>query len=121
MRHFEEMQNVLLKTNQDQGCQIVYLQTKNLNLGKFWRALGRLENVNILCDHLDYFTDIWDIWCILCSFGTFFLFWYHVPRESLATLNSRADISKHRTKAKTEKLPFGSSRQVRRRKQEQKE
>jgi hypothetical protein len=23
----------------DQGCQMVYLQTKNTNLGKFWRVL----------------------------------------------------------------------------------
>jgi hypothetical protein len=23
----------------EQGCQTVYFQTKNLNLGKFWRAL----------------------------------------------------------------------------------
>jgi hypothetical protein len=30
-------------------------------LGKFWRALVRLENVDIFCDHLEYFKDSWDI------------------------------------------------------------
>jgi hypothetical protein len=24
----------------EQGCQMVYFQNKNPNLGKFWRALG---------------------------------------------------------------------------------
>jgi hypothetical protein len=37
---------------------MVYFQTKNTNLGKFWRALD-LENV-FYC-HLEYFTDIGDI------------------------------------------------------------
>jgi hypothetical protein len=36
-------------------------QTQNPNLGKFWRALGRLENIDIFYGHLEYFTDIWDI------------------------------------------------------------
>jgi hypothetical protein len=44
-----------------QGCQMVYFQTKNPNLGKFWRALDRKI--------LIYFMAICDIH--LCSFGTF--------------------------------------------------
>jgi hypothetical protein len=40
---------------------MVYFQTKNPNLGKFWRALHRLENVDIFYGHLEYFKDIWDI------------------------------------------------------------
>jgi hypothetical protein len=34
---------------------------KNPNLGKFWRALQRLENVDLFYAHLEYFTDICDI------------------------------------------------------------
>jgi hypothetical protein len=48
----------------EQGCQMVSFQTKNSNLGKFGRALHRLENVDIFYifySHLEYFTDIWDI------------------------------------------------------------
>jgi hypothetical protein len=37
-------------------------------LGKFWRDLPRLENVDTFYGHLQYFTDIWDI---LWPFGTF--------------------------------------------------
>jgi hypothetical protein len=35
------------------GCQTVYFQTKNTNLGKFCRVLYKLETVNII---------IWNIW-----------------------------------------------------------
>jgi hypothetical protein len=41
----------------EQGCQMVYFQTKNL---LFLEGL-RLENVDILNGHWEYFTDIWDI------------------------------------------------------------
>jgi hypothetical protein len=34
-----------------QGCQMVYFQTKNPNLGKFFEGL-RLENVDIYYVHL---------------------------------------------------------------------
>jgi hypothetical protein len=47
---------------------MVYFRTKNSNLGKFWRALHRLQNVDIVYGHLEYFTDIWNI---LRTFGTF--------------------------------------------------
>jgi hypothetical protein len=63
---------------------MVYFQTKNPNLGKFMRALHRLENVDIFCGHWEYFTDIWGI---LWPFGTFsvhlvyfFQFWQHEQR-----------------------------------------
>jgi hypothetical protein len=45
-----------LKSNQ--GCQMVYFQSKNPNLGKFWRALCKLENVDPFNGHLEYCTDI---------------------------------------------------------------
>jgi hypothetical protein len=40
---------------------MVSVQTKNPNLGKFWRALGRLENMDLLYGHLEYFKGIWHI------------------------------------------------------------
>jgi hypothetical protein len=58
----------LEKKHREQGCQMVSFQTKNPKLGKFWRVLHRLENVNIFYDRLEYFTVIRDI---LLTFGTF--------------------------------------------------
>jgi hypothetical protein len=46
-------------------------------LGKFLEGL-RCENVDIFYGYLGYFMTIWNI---LCSFGTFFRFWYRVPRK----------------------------------------
>jgi hypothetical protein len=61
-----------------QGCQMAYFQTKNPNLGEFWRVLQWNELV--------YFTAIWSIlqhFCIfyghlvnLWSFGIFIVIWY---------------------------------------------
>jgi hypothetical protein len=42
-----------------QGCQMVYFQTQNPNLGKFLRALD-WKNVDIFYGHLEYFKDIWE-------------------------------------------------------------
>jgi hypothetical protein len=41
-----------------QGCQMVYFQTKNPNLGLFCRAFD-WENVGIFYDHLKYVKAIW--------------------------------------------------------------
>jgi hypothetical protein len=79
-----------------QSCQMVYFQTQNSNLGKFWRSLQRkmlvyftaiwyiLRTFGIFYGHLVYFTDIWYIiWPfgipICWLIGTFFPFWYVVP------------------------------------------
>jgi hypothetical protein len=55
------------------GCQMVTFQTKNPNLGKFWRAIdGKmltyfmatwniLQTFGIFCDHLVHFVFIWYI------------------------------------------------------------
>jgi hypothetical protein len=44
----------------EQGCQMVYFQTKNPTLGKFWRALeGKM--LKYLSGRFEYFTDIWYI------------------------------------------------------------
>jgi hypothetical protein len=45
----------------EQGCQMVCFQTKNLNLGKFWRALDWKK--------FKYYMDIWNI---LWRFGVFY-------------------------------------------------
>jgi hypothetical protein len=63
----------------EQGCQMVYLQAKNPNLGKFWRILQRkilvyfmsiryiLRPFAIFYGHLVYFLVIWYIFPILVS------------------------------------------------------
>jgi hypothetical protein len=48
-----------MTTTPGQGCQMVYFQTKNPNLGKFWRALDWKNDT--FYGHLEYITDIWDI------------------------------------------------------------
>jgi hypothetical protein len=47
-----------------QGCQLVYFQIKNPNLGKFWRALDWK-----MFGMLKYFRAIWNI---LRPFGIFY-------------------------------------------------
>jgi hypothetical protein len=64
---------------ESQGCQMVCFQTKNPNLGKFWR-------VYIFYDHLVYFTAIGNtLWPfgLFCGHLVYFppLFWYFVPRK----------------------------------------
>jgi hypothetical protein len=54
-------------TQHNQGCQMVYFQTKNPSLGKFWRVLQWQILVGIPYGHLVYFTAIY---CILWPFGT---------------------------------------------------
>jgi hypothetical protein len=70
--------------NLNHGCQMIYFQTKNTNLGKFWRALHWKILVNFMA-----------IWYILVPFGIFYgylihfvlslvhfaPFWYVVPRK----------------------------------------
>jgi hypothetical protein len=43
---------------QNQGCQMVCFENKNINFGKNWEGL-EVENVVIFYDHLEYFTAIW--------------------------------------------------------------
>jgi hypothetical protein len=43
-----------------QGCQIVYFQTKNPNLGNFLRALDCKLYI-CMCVHMKYFLSIWNI------------------------------------------------------------
>jgi hypothetical protein len=72
----------------DQGCRMLYFQTKNCNLGKFFQGLA-MEDVGIFFVHLVYFMAIW---YILWSLGTVCWDWvYFSPfcilyQENLATL-----------------------------------
>jgi hypothetical protein len=80
---------------------MVYFQTKNPDLGKFWMALE--------WKMLVYFMTIWDIlgplgiiychlvWYSLWSFGTFFPFWYVWNTKNLATL-ALTQIRRHNNK-----------------------
>jgi hypothetical protein len=77
------MEITILSRRVEQGCQMVYFQTKNPNLGEFFRTLDG-EMLIYLNFYLECFTDIcifMIIWYILCSFGTFFQFWYHARRK----------------------------------------
>jgi hypothetical protein len=79
---------------QKQGCQMVYFQTKNPNLGKFWRALdwkmliyfmaiwNILWRFGIFYDHLVHFIFIWYILLVLVS----------CTKKNLATLFRSADL-----------------------------
>jgi hypothetical protein len=73
-----------------QGCQMVCFQTKNPNLGKFWRVLqwkifvyfmtiwSILRPLKVFYGHLVYFVVIWYISP---------RFWYIVPRKIFQPLH----------------------------------
>jgi hypothetical protein len=66
-----------------QGCQMVRFQTKNPNLGKFWRALG-MKKVGIFYGHLELITSIWYMLCPfsnLVANGYISRFWYFKCRK----------------------------------------
>jgi hypothetical protein len=66
---------------------MVYFQSKNLNLGNFWRALdwkmlikfmtlwNILRTFDIFCDHLLHFVTF------RVHLVHFILFWFYVPRK----------------------------------------
>jgi hypothetical protein len=58
-------------------------QTKNPNLGKFWRALDwkMLIYVKAIWNTFGHLGHFMSFWYILCPFGTFFLVWYCAPRK----------------------------------------
>jgi hypothetical protein len=81
------------------GCQIVYFQTKNPNLGKFWRVL-----------QWKMFVYFMSIWSILLPFGIFYtnlvhflVIWYIFPvlvcgsKKNLATLYCNSSPTLFRT------------------------
>jgi hypothetical protein len=75
---------------------MVCFQTKNPNLGKFWRVLHWKMLVYIFYGHFVHFTVFW---YILWSFGivcghlvNFFPFWYVWTKKNLATLISALGI-----------------------------
>jgi hypothetical protein len=81
----------------DQGCQMVCFQTKNPNLGKFWRVLDWVRFI--------YFTAIWKILSIFEIFHDqlvhFVFIWYIFPflvsctKKNLATLDEMDTFNFH--------------------------
>jgi hypothetical protein len=70
-----------------QGYQMVYFQTKNPILGKFWRVLL----VYFMAVWYRYFTANWWIWWSFCTyilwlFDIFFLILIRWTKKNLATL-----------------------------------
>jgi hypothetical protein len=78
----------------NQGCQRVYFQTQNPNLGKFWRAL--------YWKMLIYFFGVCNI---LLTFGIFmiiwyiFWVWYHVQRKIWQPWSLSNRLQLHRQRA----------------------
>jgi hypothetical protein len=80
---------LLEKTESEQGCQMVFFQTKNPNVGKFWRALDWKTLV--------YFMVIWNslrpfgiFYCHLLKLwelGIFLTVLVNCAKKNLATLN----------------------------------
>jgi hypothetical protein len=65
---------------------MVFFQTKNPTLGKFWRALEWKMFYIYFMIILEYFMAIWPVWYSLWSFGIFFAFWYVWTKKNLATM-----------------------------------
>jgi hypothetical protein len=70
---FKEHLIVTCSEAREQGCQMVYFQTKNPDLGKFWRVLE--------WKMLVYFTVIWYILKVY-----FVAIWYIFPRLGMLHL-----------------------------------
>jgi hypothetical protein len=73
-----------IKATRMQGGQMAYFQTKNPNLGKFWRdlqwnILAFLWPFGIFYGHLVYFVAVGYILFLL--FAIVFPFWYVAPRK----------------------------------------
>jgi hypothetical protein len=67
-----------------QGCQMVYFQTKNPSLGKFWRVLpwNELVYFRVFWDVLGSFGMFWGLLgCFGILMGTFSPFWYVLSRK----------------------------------------
>jgi hypothetical protein len=58
---------------------MAYFQTKNSNLGKFWKVFQWIDLVQFVANYI-YFTTIW---YILWSFGIFLVFLVHFSRFSI--------------------------------------
>jgi hypothetical protein len=67
-----------------QGCQMVYFQTKNPDLGQFLQGLT-MEDVGIFLGHLVFYGHFvylhMSMWYICSSFDVFCPFWYSEQRK----------------------------------------
>jgi hypothetical protein len=101
----------VILVSRNQGCQMVFFDTKKSNLGIFLRALEWKTLV--------YFMDIWNI---VRTFGTF---WYSVPRKIWQpcpqhgttgdtliglVLNCTCDIAQHRATLRDTKITLRVNR-----------
>jgi hypothetical protein len=80
---------------------MVYFQTKNPDLGKFWKVFQWKMLVFLwpFCLFYGHMVYVMAIWYILWSFGIFFPFWYICRTEkNLATREKMADRKKWRTR-----------------------
>jgi hypothetical protein len=73
----------------DQVCQMVYFQTKNPNVGKFWKDLKWKMYIGIFYGRLVYFTTIW---YILWPFGLFFGYLVYFSRFGMLHLGVNVTI-----------------------------
>jgi hypothetical protein len=70
------------KVGHDQGCQMVCFQTKNTNLGQFWRVL----QWKMLVYFMAIWYILWPFWYSLWLFGIFFPVLVCCINKNLATL-----------------------------------
>jgi hypothetical protein len=61
----------------EQDCQMVYLHTKNPNLGIFWRAL----DWKMLLSFIQIWDNLWQFGRFIVQLVHFFPFWFLVPRK----------------------------------------
>jgi hypothetical protein len=78
---------------------MVCFQTKNRNLGKFWKSLDRKMLIYFMAywNIFRTFGIIMTIWYILCSFGTLFPVLVSCTKKNLATLIGSRRINQRRS------------------------
>jgi hypothetical protein len=65
---------------------MVYFQTKNVHLDKFWRALEWKMLVDFIGIFYGHLVQLKDVWYSLRSFGIFFPIWCVWTKKNLSTL-----------------------------------
>jgi hypothetical protein len=85
------------KTSASQGCQMAYFQTKNPDLGKFWRVWQWTMLVNCTTNLVYFVAILYILWLFVTFYGNFEYFmviWYFFPvlvcctKKNLATLHT---------------------------------
>jgi hypothetical protein len=84
-----------------QGCQMVYFQTKNPNLGKFWMALIS-EKVGILYGRLEY--DTANLYFYGNMYGNLVAIWHILPYFGKLCQEKSGNPGVSKTREKTSSL-----------------